>query len=249
MLSVADKSACLAKGVFARLDPAALRALAERMGEREFAAGQPVFLEGEPGNEIFVVAAGAVEILRGGRVIAALGTGELIGEMAVLGKGVRTASGRARGATRLLFLRDKALQLLIQQIPEIAFAIFNALVERLDSTTELAFFLANPPAERGEVRVTAGDLAGQAFPIHHEASILGRSLGSLMEDAMRLALPSKDPALLARHARVTAAEATVFIEPFEGAVAVNGAPIETALQLGPEDEVQIGSLRLRFRST
>src|SRR3989339_219887 len=178
MLSVADKSACLARGVFARLDPASLRALAERMGEREFTAGQPVFLEGEPGDEIFVVASGAVEVLRGGRVIAALGTGELIGEMAVLGKGVRTASGRARGAARLLFPRAKALPLLIQQIPEIAFAIFNALVERLDSTTELAFFLANPPAERGEVRVTAGDLAGAALPPPHDAQIHRHRLGA-----------------------------------------------------------------------
>jgi len=246
MLTIEEKAACLGRGVFARLDEAQRRAVAERMGERELDDGAVLFLEGEPGNELFLVAAGRVEIVRGGKAIAVLGPGELFGEMAVLGKGVRTAGGRARGATRLLFLRDRALAILIQQIPDIAFAVFGVLVERLEAANDLAFHFATPPAEKGELRFHGGDLAGRGVPVFHESAILGRSRGSLFEDAMRIALPSKDPALRDQHARLKISGGRATVEPLEGEVRVGGAVVEAELEIGPADEIAVGDLRFRF---
>jgi len=238
MLSVEEKAAALARGVFDRLDDEARLALAERMGERELAHGQPLFIRGEPGTEMFIVVEGTIEIHRDERVIAALGPGELIGEMAVLGAGYRTACGRARGAVRLL----------IQQVPEIAFAIFAVLVERLGSTNDLAFFLAGARREYARVEVAAGDLAGQTFPLHHRSAVLGKAQGSLLTDAMRLALPSADPALAAQHARLSVEEGQLYIEPLAG-LQIDGHPVEDTVQLTAAEEVAIGALRLRFRVT
>src|SRR5210317_169861 len=106
MLSVEEKASCLRKGIFETLDEDTLLAMAQRMGEADFEDGESLFLKGEPGEEIFVVVSGQIEIHVGEHVIAVLGGGQLFGEMAVLGGGKRTASGRAKGETRVLFLKS-----------------------------------------------------------------------------------------------------------------------------------------------
>ena len=75
-------------------------------------------------KHVKLILEGEIEIYDGNYVIAVLEQGQLFGEMAVLGGGRRTASGRAKDAARLLFLKDKAIRLLIQQVPDIAFALF-----------------------------------------------------------------------------------------------------------------------------
>ena len=156
MLSVEEKARCLEKGVFGALEAAARLALAERMGERQIEDGQTLFMEGEPGSHVFVIVSGEVEVRRGETVLAVLGPGELIGEMAVLGSGLRTASARARGTARFLFLKDRAIRLLIQQIPEIAFegSQHSPAVEAL-RTIRTNIRLAHPDVNAKSILVTS----------------------------------------------------------------------------------------------
>ena len=65
MLTVEEKADCLRNGIFESLDEETLRAMAQRMGETELADGASLFLKGEPGDEIFVVVDGAVELFCG----------------------------------------------------------------------------------------------------------------------------------------------------------------------------------------
>ena len=249
MLSAEEKAKCLVKGVFGGLTEASRQAVAERMGERELEDGQYLFMQGEPGHEVFFVIDGAVEILRNDRVITVLGAGELIGEMAVLGAGWRTASGRSKGRARLLFLKEKALKLLIQKVPDLAFAVFGVLIDRLQETNDLAFFLAGDRKVLGEVEITAGDAAGKVVPIHHRSQTLGCSRGNMLANGLRVIIPSDDPALLEEHARITLEEDGIYLEPLEGTISLGGEAIEERLGLTQEDEVQIGDLRLCFRLT
>jgi CRP-like cAMP-binding protein len=246
MLSVEEKAKALARGVFSGLDGAARQAVAQRCGEVEFAGGETLFLEGEPGSEVFVLLSGEVEIRRGGAVVAVLGPGELMGEMAVLGAGSRTATGVARGAVKLLFLKDKAIRLLIQQIPGIAFAVFRVLIERLSGASELVAFLSADHEDLGRVEVVSGDIAGRSFPVKRPRSVLGRAQGSAIADGLRLALPSRDEGLAERHAAVTIEEGTLFVEPVDGEVTVNGAPLTDRIAVGPEDEIGVGGLGLKL---
>ncbi len=245
MLSVAERAGRLARGVFGGLDETTRLALAERMGERELAPGQPLFLQGEPGGDVFVVISGSIEVVRDEAVVAVLGPGELIGEMAVLGAGWRTASGRARGLTELLFLKEKALKLLIQQTPDVAFAIFSVLVERLTAANDLAIFLSGEKSERGRIEVTGGDLTGQTFPLYHQLSVLGKSRGSMLANGLRLALPSQDEALRENHATLTLDGSQAFIQPLAGTVTVAGELIEDCVALSSADEIGVGGLRFR----
>jgi CRP-like cAMP-binding protein len=246
MLSVEEKAEALAKGVFSGLDEAARRALAERMGEVEFAGGETLFLEGEPGSEVYVLVSGEVEIRREGAVVAVLGPGQLMGEMAVLGSGKRTATGVARGSVKLLFLKDKAIRLLIQQVPDIAFAIFGVLIDRLSDASELVAFLSGDREQLGRVEVASGDIAGQSFPILRTRAVLGKAQGSAVADGLRLALPTEDEGVAGRHAAVTIEEGAVFIEPVDGEVTVNGTPVAGRIAVGPEDVISVGGLGLRF---
>ena len=75
----------------------------EHLTERRVTAGEIVFRTGDPGDALYVVAEGKVEVLDGdGRVLAALGEGQAFGEMALLSSGTRTATVRAQTDALLL---------------------------------------------------------------------------------------------------------------------------------------------------
>ncbi|MHC4885146.1 MAG: cyclic nucleotide-binding domain-containing protein [Planctomycetota bacterium] len=246
MLELDDKIAALQKGIFSGLDHDTLAAMAGRMGERSLSDGEVLFLKGEPGDEIFVVVEGEIEIFIHDHSIALLGAGQLFGEMAVLGGGLRTASGRAKGTARLLFLKEKAIKLLIQQIPDLAFAIFKVLVERLEEANRLTMFLSEEQVALGTVKVVGGALAGEVYPIHHREAVLGRARFSAAADAFRIALPVEDDRLLEQHAHVSLQEGIAYIEPQDGEVCVNGEVIADCLALSDEDVIEVGGLSLKI---
>ncbi|MBM4345546.1 MAG: cyclic nucleotide-binding domain-containing protein [Deltaproteobacteria bacterium] len=92
-------------GLFAGL-PAELRADLLASGRRlTLQSGQFLFRQGEPGDEVFLVESGHVEVIgqtdEGETVLAILGTGQLVGEVALCAPGPRTAAVRAVGETQL----------------------------------------------------------------------------------------------------------------------------------------------------
>jgi CRP-like cAMP-binding protein len=78
--------------------------------ERKLKAGEILFKAGDPGDALFIVAHGKVEVLTNGQpstdvsgsVIAVLGEGRAFGEMSLLSGGLRTATIRAVVDTDLL---------------------------------------------------------------------------------------------------------------------------------------------------
>jgi CRP/FNR family transcriptional regulator, cyclic AMP receptor protein len=108
--------------------------------------GQSVFLEGERGRFFFVLIAGdvMVEKMRDGRTfeLARLGPGECFGEMALVGKQVRSASVRA--LNEVIAMRFDPL--LIEANPESAHIIYrniaHILASRLDDSSMMLADLA-----------------------------------------------------------------------------------------------------------
>lgn len=109
-----------------------LRALTERELDRvaaravrvQFAAHEAVVQQGEPGDSLFVVTAGAVEVLVRGedgreRAVATLEAGAVFGEAALLTGSPRRATVRALGGAALLEIRRDALQPLIAARPQL----------------------------------------------------------------------------------------------------------------------------------
>jgi CRP/FNR family cyclic AMP-dependent transcriptional regulator len=95
--------------LFERLSDAELSAVAELCRPRRFGAGETVLREGEPGESLYVLVAGEVDVLRaapGDRQerIATLRDPEFFGEMSLIDKDHRSATIRTRTECSLLQL-------------------------------------------------------------------------------------------------------------------------------------------------
>lgn len=94
--------------LFADLPEAELAVVAARVSEREVEEGETVLAEGEFGHCIFAIEEGTAIVERAGETVNTLGPGDVIGEVAVLSSGRRSATVIARSPMRLisLFKRD-----------------------------------------------------------------------------------------------------------------------------------------------
>jgi CRP-like cAMP-binding protein len=79
-----------------------LKAVAEICHERVFKAGDIITQQGLPGDELFVIHEGFVEVLRSEdpsdpspKAVVNLGRGQIVGEMALVDRGPRSATVRA----------------------------------------------------------------------------------------------------------------------------------------------------------
>jgi MFS family permease len=99
---IPDEEIGLIRGIplFASLPMTALERLATALRPMNRAAGETIFLEGDPGDVYVIIAEGDVEVSQGGRVINRLGGGEGIGEIALVKSVPRTATVRALTTTR-----------------------------------------------------------------------------------------------------------------------------------------------------
>src|SRR3990172_3956023 len=81
------------------LGGAELDAIAAIAATREFAAGKELFREGDPGDGLFLIVLGEIDIVkrgpRGERPLARLGEGAVLGEISLLTNEPRSATGRA----------------------------------------------------------------------------------------------------------------------------------------------------------
>jgi len=92
---------------------------------RRLAAGEVLFHAGEPGDALYIVADGSIDILEDGnaRVLAELGPGQAVGEMALLSGGVRTATVRAKEDAELLAIDKEDFDELIAHDRQLTAAV------------------------------------------------------------------------------------------------------------------------------
>lgn len=96
--------------VFDPLDDAEVAAIAELAERIRVPAGETVFQTGDPGEHLYVITGGAVEILRGDHVTVRMEMGEFVGEMAMFNQSKRVATVRAIEDSELLAVPDRDLQ-------------------------------------------------------------------------------------------------------------------------------------------
>lgn len=108
-----------------------LARVASLADEIEVAKGRVLMRQGEPGRECFVVADGRARATMRGRQAASLGPGSVIGEMALLDQGPRSATVTAETDMHLLVLSSRSFSALLDRVPLVARRIMKALAERL----------------------------------------------------------------------------------------------------------------------
>ena len=121
---------------FAGLGREAVAAIAALCVHRSLAAGETLFLKGDPGDALYAVRRGQVRIATGteaGRrlTLNILGPGDVFGEVALLDGRPRTADAVATEATELLMVRRRDFLALIEHRPAVAVGIIELLCGRI----------------------------------------------------------------------------------------------------------------------
>ena len=116
--------------------------LAQVIDVRRLAAGETLFKAGEPGESLYVVREGEVELYikdtAGQRIpLAIVGRGEVFGELALLDRSPRTATAVAMAESELLELDRDDLLLLFKTSPAAALRLLAAMGRMTRKADEL----------------------------------------------------------------------------------------------------------------
>src|SRR3954469_14696968 len=158
----ADPSLLLEVPIFSLLDEQERTTLAERLDTVTFAAGTPLFHRGDPGDSLYVVRSGEVEIFfkndTGERIVLEVATaGHFFGEISLLDGGARTASAVATKDVEAVEVDREDLAELIRLQPGAAMELLAATGRRLRETNEKLRHTAsrnvNEEAEDNRTRV------------------------------------------------------------------------------------------------
>jgi diguanylate cyclase (GGDEF)-like protein len=132
-------------GVFSLLSSEEIALVSEHLSRCELGAGEVLFHEGDQGNDMYILAEGAVAVsIRlpdgGTREIARFSPGDFFGEMSIFDDAPRSASCQAISTSTLLTLSRRAFSDVITQHPAIAqklmYRMLNITTQRLRGTSE-----------------------------------------------------------------------------------------------------------------
>ena len=145
----------------------------ERLGvllrPRRYARGEVIFLEGDQGDSLCLIAEGSIRIQLTGTdgrevVINVYGPGEIFGEMALLDGEPRSADAIAQEASRVFWLRRDDFAAFLDSHPSAAMTMLASLSQRLRHTTRVvqAATFRDVPARLARVLLDLAARHGQA---------------------------------------------------------------------------------------
>ena len=118
--------------LFARLSQRERNKLTPRLREVEIPRGDHLVDEGQFGYEFFVIEEGRAAVVSGSRHVADLGPGDFLGEIALVRRGLRTASVIATSDIKAVVMGQDEFQEMTRSTPRIAREIDAAIEERLE---------------------------------------------------------------------------------------------------------------------
>jgi CRP-like cAMP-binding protein len=127
--------------LFSGLGENDLTAFAELTRERSYPKGSVIVFEDDPGDALYLVAAGQVKVViiaEDGRevILSVLGEGSFFGEMAVIDDEPRSAHVIAMEDSSLLVLRREDFYARLRSSPEVAISLLREISRRLRRADE-----------------------------------------------------------------------------------------------------------------
>lgn len=137
--------------IFDSLNHADIRALSKYLGACVASPGDTIFSEGAQGDAVYFIAEGNIEIVKtssadGEAVIARLGRGRSLGEMAIVDDYSRSATARAVKKTVMAVLTKEMFELVLEDHPAVGVKILRGIARQLSlslrmTSSTLADFL------------------------------------------------------------------------------------------------------------
>ncbi len=177
--------------LFGRMRPEDLAAFATRMKERPMRRGDVLLRRGDPGTTMLILVTGQIRIVlpsSDGReqVLRIMQPGEVLGELALLDGGSRSADAVAETNGRLLVVERDDLTAMLRGDPNLALALMAILSERLRTATWLMeSMLFNDTAGRlaSTLLILSQGRSGERLDITQGA--LGERVGAARETINR----------------------------------------------------------------
>ncbi len=124
------------------LQPEDLNTLAPNIETRNYEKGETLFLKGDKGGALLIVASGNVELFvydedRQRIVLSQVGPGGFFGEVTLFDNSERTANAIATESTTVLILRQDVIVNFLRRHPDAAIHVISVLSKRLVDTTQL----------------------------------------------------------------------------------------------------------------
>ncbi len=124
--------------VFSGLTKKQLESLAKNSKERTFRAGERIVREGESGVGFYLILEGHVDVNKGGKSLAKLGSGQFFGELTLLDDQPRSADVTALEDTRCLLMTTWEFRAFLKTNPDASLAVLRELARRLREAGKLA---------------------------------------------------------------------------------------------------------------
>jgi CRP/FNR family transcriptional regulator, cyclic AMP receptor protein len=106
---------------------------------RSFKAGEIIFREGDPAEELYIIKSGKVEIRRGNRLLDTLSEVSIFGEMALIDGSPRSATVVAATDTAIVPVGEKQFLFLVSRTPHFALNVMRVLARRLRTTNSVVY--------------------------------------------------------------------------------------------------------------
>lgn len=141
-------------------DREVIHALSDAVETVEFAKGETILREGEPGDCLYLIVEGSVQVLSKGDILAEIGLGGCIGEGALLKDGIRNATVLASEEVTLFQIKRATINRLSERCRQLRFRLRQLQRDREQTNIENALernLLKNAPFLSG----AGGDLINE----------------------------------------------------------------------------------------
>jgi CRP/FNR family transcriptional regulator, cyclic AMP receptor protein len=96
-----------------------------------FPAGSIVFNQGDPGNCMYIVQSGIIEMTIGDKVVEVCGPNEAIGFMSMIDTAPRSSTARVKEAVELSIIDQRKFRFMIDEVPNFALYIMGVMARRI----------------------------------------------------------------------------------------------------------------------
>jgi CRP-like cAMP-binding protein len=109
-----------------------MRAFAKSAGATaRFGAGATIFSQGDPGDCMYIVQSGTIEMVIGDRVVEVCGANEAIGFMSMIDTAPRSSSARVKQAAEVSVIDQRKFRFMVDEVPNFALYIMGAMARRI----------------------------------------------------------------------------------------------------------------------
>lgn len=122
--------------IFSDLSKKECNAISKLMTTVDIADGHTLTTQGDLGREFMIITSGTAQVEVDGEVVAQLGPGDFLGELAVISSAPRTATVTATSAMAIEILNRREFIAMLNQSPGAATKILIAAVTRLQENQQ-----------------------------------------------------------------------------------------------------------------